>query len=90
MLFPPIMFPFLFFKYGREILQAYKVGLFALPFAYLGAVIFGYEGIVGAALAANLLAIWGALVVCQAVGLIDLDAPPVTGPARRLARFTGA
>ncbi|MFD1343905.1 MATE family efflux transporter [Litorisediminicola beolgyonensis] len=66
-------------------LSAARIALIYVPLAWAGALALGYPGILGAAIAANLAAAWGALVLCQAVGLLDLDQPLVRTPAERLA-----
>ncbi|MEL6450457.1 MAG: MATE family efflux transporter [Pseudomonadota bacterium] len=63
-------------------LSAARIALIYIPFAWAGVLIFGYTGLLGAALAANLLGAWGAIVACRAVGLLDTDLPGVAGPAR--------
>lgn len=67
-------------------LSAARIGLVYIPFAWLGVTAIGYEGILFAALAANLLAVWGALVACRTTGLLALDWPGVRGPGRWLER----
>ena len=65
-------------------LSAARIALVYVPLAWVGVMVAGYPGILAAAVLANLAAVWGALVLCQAVGLLDLKLPGVSGPARRL------
>lgn len=69
------------------LLSLARIAVIYIPLAYLGGTLFSYPGILGAAVAANIVAIWGALVACRAVGLLELSFPPITGPAARLRRF---
>ncbi|MEM8653268.1 MAG: MATE family efflux transporter [Pseudomonadota bacterium] len=63
-------------------LSAARIALIYIPFAWIGVLIFGYTGILGAALLANVLGAWGAIVACRAVGLLGTDMPGVSGPAK--------
>ncbi|QUJ75081.1 MATE family efflux transporter [Sulfitobacter albidus] len=54
-----------------------------LPLAWLGALTLGYAGIVAAAVAANLMGMWGALVATRATGLNRIDAAPIAFAATR-------
>lgn len=65
-------------------LSAARIALFYVPLAWVGAYVAGFSGVLMAAVAANLAAVWGALVLCQAVGLLDLRLGVVRGPAARL------
>jgi len=53
-----------------------------LPLAWLGVWAFGYIGILGAAVIANLLAIWGAVIATRATGLLRFKMGRVAWPAR--------
>ena len=66
-----------------------RIGLVYLPFAWLGALTLGYSGILFAAVAANLAAIWGALVIAKSTGLLERDLPLVAAPADRLRAALG-
>lgn len=55
-----------------------------LPLAWFGALTFGFGGIVGAAVAANLFGMWGALVATRATGLNRIEFAPVAFAARRV------
>ena len=55
-----------------------------LPLAWAGVALLGFPGILGAAIAANLVPIWLAAIAARRTGLLVTDAPPVAGPARRL------
>ncbi|MFQ6549534.1 MATE family efflux transporter [Aestuariibius sp. 2305UL40-4] len=59
-----------------------RIFLIYLPFAWLGVWLFGYPGILAAAVAANIFAIWGAFVTGRATGLIETETGIVTGPAK--------
>ena len=63
-------------------LSAGRIALIYMPFAWAGVLIFGYTGILAAAIAANVLGAWGAVVACRVVGLLATDAPGVGRPAR--------
>jgi len=75
-------------------LSVARIALVYIPFAWMGVVLGGYTGILIAAVAANLLAVWGALVACRAVGLSNLRLGMVRFPALWLrsgpARAAGA
>ena len=53
-----------------------------LPLAWIGVWAFGYTGILAATVAANLFAVFGALVSAQSVGLLKTRAGVIAGPAR--------
>ncbi|WP_147109415.1 MATE family efflux transporter [Tateyamaria sp. syn59] len=63
-------------------LSAARIALIYIPFAWVGVLIFGYTGILGAALLANVLGAWGAIIACRAVGLLGTDLPGIGGAAR--------
>ncbi|WP_299287536.1 MATE family efflux transporter [uncultured Tateyamaria sp.] len=63
-------------------LSAGRIALIYMPFAWIGVMVFGYTGILGAAIAANVLGAYGAVIACRAVGLLGRDAPGISGPAR--------
>lgn len=67
-----------------------RIGLVYVPLAWLGVWLMGYGGILLAAVAANLLAAFGAGVAAQANGLLGGRAPVLARPADRLAAMTGA
>jgi putative MATE family efflux protein len=56
-----------------------------VPLAWLGVWTFGYPGILGAAVIANLLGAYAVLVAVRATGLSSLDLWPVHRPAERVA-----
>ncbi|MDU8911716.1 MATE family efflux transporter [Aestuariicoccus sp. MJ-SS9] len=58
-------------------LSAARIALVYVPLAWAGVWAFGFAGILAAALLANLLAAWGALIAARAVGLLSTSAPPV-------------
>ena len=55
-----------------------------LPLAWVGVWLFGYTGMLVAAIAANLFATFGSLVAAQSVGLFKSDTPAIAGAARLL------
>ena len=55
-----------------------------LPLAWVGVWLFGYTGILVAAIAANLFATFGSLVAAHSVGLFKSDTPAIAGAARLL------
>ncbi|MFZ5963465.1 MATE family efflux transporter [Thalassococcus sp. BH17M4-6] len=63
-------------------LSAARIALIYVPFAWLGALTLGFTGVLAAAIFANLAAVVGAIVLCQAVGLLDLS----SGLVRRAAK----
>ncbi|MFL4469690.1 MATE family efflux transporter [Tateyamaria armeniaca] len=63
-------------------LSAARITLIYIPFAWVGVLVFGYTGIIAAAVLANVLGAWGAVVACRAVGLLGSDAPGIGGPAK--------
>lgn len=64
-----------------------RISLIYIPFAWLGVLVFGYHGVLAAAVAANIGAIWGALVATHATGIGPTNAGFVRGPAGRLAEW---
>lgn len=68
--------------------SAARIALVYIPLAWAGVMLAGYPGVLAATLTANLLGAWGALVACQAVGLLDLRFWPIRAPAEAIqARF---
>ncbi len=63
-------------------LSAARITLIYIPFAWAGVLIFGFSGVLWAAILANTLGAWGAVIACRAVGLLDTDMPGIGGPAR--------
>lgn len=63
-----------------------RIALVYIPMAWLGALSYGYPGILVAAALANLATLWGALVVTRATGIGPVSADYIRAPARRLAR----
>ena len=61
-----------------------RVILVDVPLAWLGVAMFGYAGILAAALVANGFGAWAILVAARATSLLETDAVPLAGPARRL------
>lgn len=58
-----------------------------VPLAWGGVMVFGYPGILGAAVVANLFGAWAVLVAGRATGLLSRDLPGVIGAARRLPAY---
>lgn len=56
-----------------------------VPLAWLGVMLFGYSGILAAAVVANVFGAWAVLVAARATGLSSLDFAPVRWPAQRLS-----
>ena len=56
-----------------------------VPLAWLGVSVFGYAGILGAAVVANVFGAWAVLVAARATGLLETEAAPVAWPAARLS-----
>ncbi|APX13362.1 MATE family efflux transporter [Tateyamaria omphalii] len=69
-------------------LSAARIALIYIPFAWAGVLIFGYTGILGAALLANVLGAFGAIIACRAVGLLGTDTAIIRGPARAARSLT--
>ena len=61
-----------------------RIFVIYLPLAWIGALTFGFAGIVGAAVLANVLAAWGGLVATRATGLLALDTSLIDGPVSML------
>ncbi len=59
-----------------------RILLVYLPLAWAGVWLFGYPGILFAAMVANLFGAAGSLVTVQSVGLLKTDHPAITKPAR--------
>ncbi|WP_371155943.1 MATE family efflux transporter [Jannaschia sp. 2305UL9-9] len=55
-----------------------------VPLAWLGVSLFGYVGILGAAVIANLFGAWAILVAARATDLLSTDIGPVAWPARHV------
>jgi len=55
-----------------------------VPLAWLGVTLFGYAGVLGAAVVANLFGAWAVLVAGRATGLLSMDFVPVAWPARHM------
>ncbi|SFJ68388.1 MATE family efflux transporter [Jannaschia pohangensis] len=55
-----------------------------VPLAWLGVTLFGYGGILAAAVVANVFGAWAILVAARATGLLAWDIPPVSWPAQRV------
>ncbi|CUH38889.1 Staphylococcal virulence regulator protein A [Jannaschia seosinensis] len=55
-----------------------------VPLAWLGVTLFGYTGILGAAVMANVFGAWAVLVAGRATGLLKIDMPPVRWAASRV------
>lgn len=62
-----------------------RIGIVYVPLAWAGVMLAGYPGVLAAAAAANLLAIWGALVLSQSTGLLRMGFAPVRAPAQAIA-----
>ncbi len=60
-------------------ISAGRIALVYIPFAWVGVWVFGYNGILGAAIAANVLGAAGAFLACRAVGLSGSDAGGIDG-----------
>ena len=67
-------------------LSAARIALIFIPFAWLGVWALGYTGVLLAALGANVIGAWAALVATRATGLSHIDWGLIRGPAQRLAR----
>ncbi|MEM9797682.1 MAG: MATE family efflux transporter [Pseudomonadota bacterium] len=59
-----------------------RVLMIYVPLAWLGVTLFGYPGILGAAVVANVFGAWAVLVAARATGLLRTDIAPVAVPAR--------
>ncbi len=56
-----------------------------VPLAWLGVSLFGYAGILGAAVVANVFGAWAVLVAARAANLLETEASPVAWPAARVS-----
>ncbi len=56
-----------------------------VPLAWVGVMTVGYDGILAAAVFANIVTLWAALVATNIQRIGPIDVAPVRGPARRLA-----
>ncbi|MGZ2258350.1 MATE family efflux transporter [Roseobacter sp. A03A-229] len=61
-----------------------RIFLLYLPLAWVGALTFGYGGILTAAIIANVLAAWGSVVAAKSTGLLALETPLINAPRRLL------
>ncbi|MEM7490194.1 MAG: MATE family efflux transporter [Pseudomonadota bacterium] len=66
-------------------LSVARVLMIYVPLAWLGVSLFGYPGILGAAVVANVFGAWAVLVAARATGLSALDLAPVRWPAQRIS-----
>ncbi|MCK0168545.1 MATE family efflux transporter [Jannaschia sp. S6380] len=64
------------------ILSLTRVLVVFVPLAWIGVLLFGYAGVLAAAIAANLFGAWAVLVSARATGLSETEAFPVAAPAR--------
>lgn len=64
------------------VLSVSRVLAIYVPLAWLGVTLFGYAGILGAAVIANVFGAWAVLVAGRAAGLLSMDAFPVKWPAQ--------
>ncbi|PTX56598.1 putative MATE family efflux protein [Litoreibacter ponti] len=62
-----------------------RIFIIYLPLAWAGVMLFGYTGILAAAVLANVLGAWAALAATRATGLIRLDLPGIKTPLTRYA-----
>lgn len=58
-----------------------RIFLIYLPFAWIGVWLFGFAGILAAAMMANVFVVWGALVASRATRLITTEVRVVSKPA---------
>lgn len=65
-------------------LSLVRILLIYLPLAWLGALTFGFGGIVAAAVMANVMAAWGGLIATRATGLLRLETPLIDVPVSLL------
>lgn len=66
-----------------------RIGLVYIPLAWIGVAAFGYPGVLAAAVAANLAALWGAFVAARVNGLGATRARIVRAPADWLGALAG-
>src|SRR6056297_1253232 len=64
-----------------------RIAVIYIPLAWLGVLTFGYDGILAAAVMANLGALWGALVFSRAGDIGPLDLAVIRNPANRISAF---
>lgn len=67
-------------------LSAARIAVTFIPFAWVGVWLLGYTGVLLAALAANVVGAWAALIATRATGLFHLDWWFISLPARHIAR----
>src|SRR6056297_364839 len=67
-------------------LSVARIAVIFIPFAWAGVWLLEYTGVLLAALAANIIGAWAALVATRATGLLHLDWWPIGLPARQLTR----
>ncbi len=67
-----------------------RVALIYVPLAWIGVSVFGYTGILAAAVIANILGAWGAVIAAYLNRLLPSRARSLTVPARQIARITGS
>ncbi|WP_179381077.1 MATE family efflux transporter [Jannaschia marina] len=63
-------------------LSVARVLVVYVPLAWLGVTLFGYAGVLGAAVVANIFGAWAVLVAARATDLLKTDVAPVGAPAR--------
>ena len=61
-----------------------RIFIVYLPLAWVGVLVFGFTGVLAAAVAANLFAVFGAFVTGRATGLVETEVRVVAAPARLL------
>jgi len=67
-------------------LSVARIAVIFVPFAWLGVWLWEYTGALLAALTANVIGAWAALIATRATGLLHLDWWPIGLPARQIAR----
>ena len=67
-------------------LSVARIAVIFVPFAWLGVWLWEYNGALLAALTANVIGAWAALIATRATGLLHLDWWPIGLPARQIAR----
>ncbi|KUF09670.1 MATE family efflux transporter [Pseudoponticoccus marisrubri] len=65
-------------------LSASRIALVYVPLAWGGALLFGFGGIVGAFVAANLWAVLGALILCRKADLLEVRLRPIRRAAAQM------
>ena len=68
------------------VLSVTRIAVVFIPFAWAGVWLLEYTGVLLAALAANVIGAWAALIATRATGLLHLDWWPIGLPARQLTR----